>query len=279
MKEWFQLPFGGMMDRLSGKWERKISNQRAQRLMRLGPTGVVDSGATSTCGATNGPFEATGKQSEKVFALPTGRTVCATEKKKLMHNLQDPARDVDIVPGMKKNINQRGKIRRRKLCHCLCQRWSQNLRHKHYKHHWDKWEGYFIGLAWLGKWWTVLHPTPPTSVKQKQRHHSSHKRANRAPRPMPTRNCTSHQHCVQTPQHQKSNPIPTCSSRIPHQSNIAESHLSRTLRILTCPQCLHSQQIFPTIRQNAKGHMRETKEGVRSTKTKIKWEHTTPTTK
>ena len=77
----FKLPFGGITDQLSQEWEKKTASQQAHCLMQHGPTGVVGTGATSTCGATNEPFELMGEQSHKVFALPTGSTLCATEKK------------------------------------------------------------------------------------------------------------------------------------------------------------------------------------------------------
>ena len=62
------------------------------------PSGISDTGATSSAGREGDPFVQTNTPSHKVFHLPTGGTARATSKAKLLHNLWDPASDVDMVP-------------------------------------------------------------------------------------------------------------------------------------------------------------------------------------
>ena len=64
------------------------------------PSGISDTGATSTAGRPQDPFIQTDIPSTKVFHLPTGGTAHASNKAKLHYNLREPARSVDIVPSL-----------------------------------------------------------------------------------------------------------------------------------------------------------------------------------
>jgi len=64
------------------------------------PSAVVDSGATSSIGTPTDQFAKTGRQSNKVFRLPNGATEEAKDIGELATNMQAPARDVHITPGI-----------------------------------------------------------------------------------------------------------------------------------------------------------------------------------
>ena len=66
-------------------------------------TAVFDSGATSHCGMVGDPFIATDKPSYKISHLPNGDTTAASTQAKLHHQVKEPARTVDMVPGLKHN--------------------------------------------------------------------------------------------------------------------------------------------------------------------------------
>ena len=98
---------------------RKASREAIQQLSRLISNGsvsptdwsgfaatmsaVFDSGATSHCGREKDNFIPTNLPSTKVFHLPTGHTTAASKQAKLHHQVREPARTVDIVPGLKHN--------------------------------------------------------------------------------------------------------------------------------------------------------------------------------
>jgi len=64
---------------------------------------VYDSGATSSCGRIGDNFELTNKKSTKIFHTPNGATAAASNQAKLKIKLREPARSVDIVPGLQHN--------------------------------------------------------------------------------------------------------------------------------------------------------------------------------
>jgi len=66
------------------------------------PSAVVDTGTTSTVGRPEDieSFLPTGKPSGKHFAVANGQIEKATDQMLLKHELRDPARRVDIVPGI-----------------------------------------------------------------------------------------------------------------------------------------------------------------------------------
>ena len=64
------------------------------------PSGISDTGATSSAGKPGDPFSHTNTPSNKVFHLPTGGTAKATTQAKLLHKLREPARSVDMVPSL-----------------------------------------------------------------------------------------------------------------------------------------------------------------------------------
>jgi hypothetical protein len=68
-----------------------------------GTSAVYDSGATSTCGMVGDDFEETNKISNKIFCMPTGDTTPASTIAKLHHDVREPARTVDMVPALKHN--------------------------------------------------------------------------------------------------------------------------------------------------------------------------------
>lgn len=64
------------------------------------PSAIVDSGTTSNVGMPEDPFIDTNLRSNKVFAVANGQIEQATTIKKLHHDVREPARTVDIVPGV-----------------------------------------------------------------------------------------------------------------------------------------------------------------------------------
>ena len=64
------------------------------------PSGISDTGATSSAGKPGDPFSHTNTPSNKVFHLPTGGTATATTQAKLLHKVREPARSVDMVPSL-----------------------------------------------------------------------------------------------------------------------------------------------------------------------------------
>jgi len=82
----------------NAKYRRKKRNGplsekelRAAVLDGTVPSGISDTGATSSAGKTGDPFHHTNKPSNKLFHLPTGGTAKATTQAKLMHQLHEPA--------------------------------------------------------------------------------------------------------------------------------------------------------------------------------------------
>ena len=67
------------------------------------PSGVSDTGATSTAGRPQDPFITSNIPSDMVFHLPTGGTARALLTAKMHHKLREPARLVDIVPSLTDN--------------------------------------------------------------------------------------------------------------------------------------------------------------------------------
>eukprot|EP00804_Cyclotella_cryptica_P012914 CCRYP_002274-RA/>CCRYP_002274-RA protein AED:0.23 eAED:0.09 QI:0/0/0/1/0/0/2/0/1265 len=65
---------------------------------------ISDTGATSTAGAPHDPFNETTTISSKVFLLPTGGTAKATKVAKLLHKVRTPANMVDIVPSLEHTL-------------------------------------------------------------------------------------------------------------------------------------------------------------------------------
>ena len=68
------------------------------------PSGVSDTGATSTAGKENDPFKETNIKSNKIFHLPTGGTAATSKIAKLRLNVQEPAKMVDIVPELDQTL-------------------------------------------------------------------------------------------------------------------------------------------------------------------------------
>ena len=67
------------------------------------PSTVMDSGCTSNVGTENDPCKRTGVASNKVFILPGGQTLAASEMTTYPFNLRAPAADVHITPGITSN--------------------------------------------------------------------------------------------------------------------------------------------------------------------------------
>ncbi len=66
------------------------------------PSAVSDTGATSGAFLEKDPSRATGKLSTTVFHLPKGTIAPATTRNKLLHNMSEPARRINIVPALVK---------------------------------------------------------------------------------------------------------------------------------------------------------------------------------
>jgi hypothetical protein len=67
------------------------------------PSAVSDSGSTLSAFLKKDPSRTTGKLSTTVFHLPNGAIAPATTRNKLLHNVREPARSVNIVPALAKN--------------------------------------------------------------------------------------------------------------------------------------------------------------------------------
>ena len=67
-------------------------------------------GATLTAGKGGHPFRLSNHSSDKVFHLPTGGTARASVKAKLMHDLIEPATEMDIVPVLPNTLLSTGKL-------------------------------------------------------------------------------------------------------------------------------------------------------------------------
>ena len=61
---------------------------------------ISNTGATSSVGLVSNPYIPTGIKSTKLFHVPNGSTAPASDVCKLEHKLRDPARTVDIFPGL-----------------------------------------------------------------------------------------------------------------------------------------------------------------------------------
>ena len=67
------------------------------------PYCVPDSGTTSSIGTKNDPCRRTGLQSNKVFILPSGQAVTASEVAEYPFKVRKPASEVHITPGVTSN--------------------------------------------------------------------------------------------------------------------------------------------------------------------------------
>ena len=74
------------------------------------PSAISDTSATSTAGKSGHPFRLLNRPLDKVFHLPTGGTARASVKGKLMHELREPATEVDIVPRLTNTLLITGKL-------------------------------------------------------------------------------------------------------------------------------------------------------------------------
>ena len=89
----------------------KIKNNKAyQQFVKAGalngtiPSAVPDSGTTSSTINKKDNYEDTGKLSNKTFRMPIQDTAQAIEIVNYYHNVQEPARKFDDVPGIKKYL-------------------------------------------------------------------------------------------------------------------------------------------------------------------------------
>ena len=62
---------------MNNRRARKQENERMKReiTLRKSPTGIIDSGATSSCGRLIDPFIKTGELLHKQFQVPMGQSV------------------------------------------------------------------------------------------------------------------------------------------------------------------------------------------------------------
>ncbi len=67
------------------------------------PSAVSDTSATLSVFLKKDPSHATGELSTTVFHLPDGGIAPATTRNKLLHNVREPARSVNIVPALVEN--------------------------------------------------------------------------------------------------------------------------------------------------------------------------------
>ena len=74
------------------------------------PSVISYTGATSTEDKSVHPFRTLNISSDKVFHLPTGVTARASVKAKLIHDLREPATEVEIFPRLANTILSTGKL-------------------------------------------------------------------------------------------------------------------------------------------------------------------------
>ena len=67
------------------------------------PFAIPDSGTTSSIGTKDDPCRRTGRQSNKVFILPSGQAVTASEVAEYPFQVRHPASEVHITPGVTSN--------------------------------------------------------------------------------------------------------------------------------------------------------------------------------
>jgi hypothetical protein len=71
------------------------------------PSAIADSGATLSVGTKRdrkrNAFVATGRQLDKAFRMPNGEVEEASNMDKFQHDLRHPAKDVHILPGIKRD--------------------------------------------------------------------------------------------------------------------------------------------------------------------------------
>ena len=67
------------------------------------PSASWDTSYTSNAGIIGGPFIQTDEPSKKIFSLADGHPVACSNVSKLYHNVQEPARVVDMVPDLVEN--------------------------------------------------------------------------------------------------------------------------------------------------------------------------------
>ena len=99
--------------RLHKTRQKKLLTQDDIRTMILNgtiPSAISDTGATSTSGKGGHPFRLSNHPSDKVFHLPTGGTARASVKAKLIHELREPATEVDILPGLTNTLLSTGRL-------------------------------------------------------------------------------------------------------------------------------------------------------------------------
>ncbi|KAL7477418.1 hypothetical protein ACHAW6_003222 [Cyclotella cf. meneghiniana] len=67
-------------------------------------TGIMDSGASLSCGGLNDEFIQMGQLSSKTYMVTLGQIVLVAKRAKLVHNLSDLESDMEIVPAMAENL-------------------------------------------------------------------------------------------------------------------------------------------------------------------------------
>ncbi len=80
-----------------------INKMKEGMLNGMTPSAVSDTGATLSAFLKKDPSRATGELSTTVFHLPDGAIAPATTRNKLLHNVREPARSVNIVPALVEN--------------------------------------------------------------------------------------------------------------------------------------------------------------------------------
>jgi hypothetical protein len=80
-----------------------INKMKEGVLYGMIPSAVSDTGTTSSAFLKKDPSRAMGELSTTVFHLPDKAIAPATTRNKLLHNVREPARSVNIVPALVKN--------------------------------------------------------------------------------------------------------------------------------------------------------------------------------
>jgi hypothetical protein len=103
------------LNRIAAKWQKKIKQRCSKQQYIIGvnikelqqgildetiATTVADSGATSGVGTMANPCPCSGWPSNKLFILPSGNVIPATEMAEYPFDVRAPANELNITPGV-----------------------------------------------------------------------------------------------------------------------------------------------------------------------------------
>ena len=89
-----------------GKAEAEAENERMKQRVQDGsiPSTVVDSGTASNAMKPGDPCTQTGRRSSKQYKMATGHIISGGEEALMDHEVREPTRTCDIVPGITEDL-------------------------------------------------------------------------------------------------------------------------------------------------------------------------------